>query len=150
MARDTERIMRSANLSFRTVFANPDTSYHADEHAKPLEQLLESDIEGCLSQLICELVFSAAKCSSDLFAYTLFCAIVLFTAQEEAKRIYASWVNASKTRATASVFPKTVLDIKQRVYGRRRPEGFHTWSTDSTSRLSGGRNRKKWLSDVRR
>lgn len=46
MASDPDRILRSAEPSFQTAFANPAMSHDADGQVETLEQTLESDDKG--------------------------------------------------------------------------------------------------------
>lgn len=98
-ASDPERILRSANISFRTTFANPDMSRDADDQVETLEQTLESDNEGPSSPLAREPVHYTDRSVSDILASTDLRAIMRLMAQEEAECIYASRVNPSMTRA---------------------------------------------------
>lgn len=94
MASDPERILRSANPSFRPIFANPDMSRDADEQIETLEQVLESNNEGPPSVSAREPAHSEAQFTSNLLVSARFCATVQLMAQEKAKRKYASRINA--------------------------------------------------------
>lgn len=102
-ASNSKRILRCANPSFQTAFANPYMSRNADIQVETLEQSLESNDKSSPSPLEHEPRLSAARSAYDFLTSAKFRAIVQLMAQEEVERNYANRFDASTTRAVEEV-----------------------------------------------